>query len=770
MLVILAFFVVSCASTRKTVDPDIRILPSFVLSNWASMMSGWAVNRDYFLETPYRNIGLTFFRSSDDWTINGINSSTFAINVNGEDFSDAKQWEVEPRLSQTGVFSTDIKSYKRQELPFELTINYHFPPQENFLIVQYTLKNSKNDSSISGYLMDCAISNASSEYGHAKTLYQDYQGKPVFITDLSDSNQYYIASGSFDSNDATYYTGGADQKGWNVLDIFNQYKGKLPNYGDYIGPQTGYGLSYSFSLQPGEAKNFTFFKTMKRKSSDLETVLQRILSPKSPSVESFFQKGAQSYKDFLAKAKYPSKLNDDQMQLYKNSIIIMKNAQNPTVGTILASFHPSYQYKTWTRDGFFAALVMSELGYYEEGALYFRWMSQAELHDSNSMQLNSNSEDIHFNDKEPEDKTKKKNSQTYGFYTCYNGFTGKSSWFVDPQFDSAGEFLIGAYHIYLDKRTQKYLKQMETRIHQMEDFLISQISYNNLTLPDFSIWEENSDHRTKDALPRGYFAFTQGMVYAGLMSAAKLENQYFKNSSREQQLLQRAQQIQNGVISKFQVYSKDDGTPYIARQINSETLKVQEVVDSAALACVFMGVMDLKKDWANGHLKMSKRLLVDSRMPAGIGRFEDDIYFGQSVYSPGGVEVDKPTPPWAVTTAFYLWAQEQMEQGSNNELKDVVQKSQSKNGYDEGKNEQNQVLQKSQADWNSILKWMSDIAARNHLPIGEAVDAQHGGHVWSSAPDIYEHGGIFVWSALLAEGKCNPPNPMRWKADKLYAK
>jgi len=54
-------------------------------------------------------------------------------------------------------------------------------------------------------------------------------------------------------------------------------------------------------------------------------------------------------------------------------------AQNPTLGTIVASMHPAYLFKVWGRDGAFASMILDAAGYHDEAALFLQWMSQAEV-------------------------------------------------------------------------------------------------------------------------------------------------------------------------------------------------------------------------------------------------------------------------------------------------------------------------------------------------------------------------------------------------------
>ncbi|GIQ91600.1 hypothetical protein KIPB_014939, partial [Kipferlia bialata] len=51
-------------------------------------------------------------------------------------------------------------------------------------------------------------------------------------------------------------------------------------------------------------------------------------------------------------------------------------------------------------------------------------------------------------------------------------------------------------------------------------------------------------------------------------------------------------------------------------------------------------------------------------------------------------------------------------------------------------------------------------AAYGGMPVGEAVDPIIDQFVFSSAPDIYEHAGIYVWTQLIHHGLAPMPQPL----------
>jgi GH15 family glucan-1,4-alpha-glucosidase len=74
------------------------------------------------------------------------------------------------------------------------------------------------------------------------------------------------------------------------------------------------------------------------------------------------------------------------------------------------------------RDGLMAALILDAVGHASEARQFLEWVPQAPLTD------------------------------TGGFHTCYNTFTGDVEGFVEPQYDSATLYVIALLYDYRTTR------------------------------------------------------------------------------------------------------------------------------------------------------------------------------------------------------------------------------------------------------------------------------------------------------------------------------
>jgi len=444
--------------------------------------------------------------------------------------------------------------------------------------------------------------------------------------------------------------------------------------------------------------------------------------------------------------KQPSFVDPEHARLYKHSLLFMKNAQNPTVGCIVASFHPAYQYKTWMRDGMFAAMIFDAAGYHDEARAFFEWAATCYLREF-----------------------------LQGFYTCYSYWTGEPVPFVDPQFDSAGAFLLGVYHHYRLTGCTSFLEKVQVGVRHIENFLGYGASLNGFAPPDYSIWEESSHPHTGAAMPRAYFTFTQAMAAAGLQAAAQLEEKVWKDTERAGFMRSRYHQVQGAIETYLWDQDTEGEGGFYMRCISSTDGTLDERLDGSSVAVVFLGVGSPKR--AAYHLAHVRKKLTQRGY--GIGRYVGDPFFYDSIFSPGGMEAGGPTPPWGVVTMFTAFAELELEcilkEGSSAPSlasEAAVEKK-------EGKHTHQHMLKKKTnepIDYDGImfaegprevvrkrLQWMVDHAAEGQMPVGEAICGVTGNYIASSTPNIYEYAGVYVWGVLMEQGLCWLANQKRWE-------
>uniref|UniRef100_A0A6B2KZQ9 GH15-like domain-containing protein n=1 Tax=Arcella intermedia TaxID=1963864 RepID=A0A6B2KZQ9_9EUKA len=649
------------------------------LTNWDDTILLWAGPRNNANQGPLRPLGLVGLRQHPNWGVNALSADSFAFQWGSQSFLSPSLLDTTPEITSLGEWKNPIQAYQSARLPdtISLTRSYYFPPHEGFYIVAYTLSNPSNDNTEVN-LFDYLISETTA-CGSQQSGNYDVSGGMFYIDGSACGQGYLGVSGK----DMSGYSIGPATGNQSPLSQFQQTQ-SLNNNSKYQANQISIGVTYKIALAPSQTKVLVSYRALQQQYSNLQAVLQRA---NSQLPEYWISQTGASYQQWLKKGIQPQ-LDSKTAQFYQNSLILMKNSLNPVTGTFVASFHPAYDYKNWGRDGAFNAMALDAAGYHEEAEAHFKWLAKAQMRDDGA------------------------------FHTCYDWFTGNPVGFVEPQYDSAGAFLLGVYHHYALTKNVQFLMEVYPKILFLENFYLQNIPKSplKLTPPDYSIWEESSDPTTGNPLPTSYFTFTQSMAFAGIYSASKVEG-LLGNTTQQNLLSTLSNTLRDSVEQNL--WNENEGHYY--RSIWSDSMKPDNRLDSSSVGVIFSGLAT-NRTRAISHLsKITGRL---TKLQYGLARYEGDIFFYASKFNPGGKETTGPEPAWGVVTMFAAWAE-----------------------YYLG------------IDFTPRLNWMMQVSADGLLPIGEALDSITGEHVMSSCPDIYEHAAVYVWGTLISQKLAIGPNP-----------
>eukprot|EP01117_Protostelium_nocturnum_P003783 TRINITY_DN15046_c0_g1_i1.p1 TRINITY_DN15046_c0_g1~~TRINITY_DN15046_c0_g1_i1.p1 ORF type:complete len:693 (-),score=149.85 TRINITY_DN15046_c0_g1_i1:26-2104(-) len=624
-LILLASFVFDGVAS----DPYRRKFPSMAMTNFQSLALTWSGPRDHPQQDPVRAPGVTSFRINNDWTASCLSADSFALRITSSsqslEFVEPKKWDgpVDFR-ARKGKFIHNVDSYDGRSLPFKLQRSMYMPPNEQFYLVEYTISNSGSES-INLNLLDYTVTDHKPS---SQPLYSFFDtSNSVWMVDHTKTGGFYYASGIF--GNFSSFSVGPNSGPSSPLAQFSSSP-SLSGSSAYQGAQASIGIVLSSHLEPSKTVKLYSFRTLATDYNGAIAVVKRI---RSQSVDSWLKSTADSYTKFLARGKQPKNLSPEAKNFYENSIVFMKHSQNPTLGTFVASFHPVYGFKSWSRDACFSAMIMDAAGYHEEAELFLRWIATAQLRDGGM-----------------------------GFHTTYDWWTGVPVGFVEPQYDNDGTFLSAVYFHYKLTGNLQFLKDVSGQVRNIENFLLNNIGYNGLAPADYSIWEESSTQDTGKPLPTAYFSFTQGMSYSGCFSASKIEEALGRNDLALK-MKTRATQIKAAVEKNLWI----KGNPgHYARSIWSNNNQIDPRIDSGSLSVIFSGLADDPKRISQ-HLDAVRGNLT--RLGSGIGRYWGDLFFYKSKWNPGGVpEVGDATPPWGVVTMFLAWAEIQQGQDVSKRL------------------------------------------------------------------------------------------------------
>lgn len=305
-----------------------------------------------------------------------------------------------------------------------------------------------------------------------------------------------------------------------------------------------------------------------------------------------------------------------------------------------------------------------------------------------------------------------------GFHTTYSALTGEYVGFVEPQYDSVGLYLVAMNYRLKSFGDKDFVKANIEFIRKMEDFTFKNSGFHNLPLSDRSPWEESTDHHTGEDIPQQFYAFEVGCLYGGMMAAHSIELE-IGDSTRAEKCLQRAKEIKQG--AKEALWDSENKRLY--RGVWDDNDKKPDLrADSASMTCVFFGLLEGEE--AKSHLNYITSKLT--KLKNGIARYEGDPYFYDSIWNPCSDHWNKiyhnetqvGEPAWPVVTAYVAWSEHLLG-----------------------------------IDIQPRLDWMVEIAAYGNMPIGEAVDSKDGSLIVPSAPDCFEHAGVYVYTVLLKQNK-----------------
>ncbi len=315
-------------------------------------------------------------------------------------------------------------------------------------------------------------------------------------------------------------------------------------------------------------------------------------------------------KQWLNRSKTPNDLPKVLLNEYYLSLLLLKDDQNPYLGTFAASPSPIYLY-SWVRDSAFSAIALQEAGHYKSALKYWLWMSKADQ------------------------------IQPGVWYTRYDFYNGKPDIsFGIPELDGIGLYQIGVYQFYNLTKNMTFLREILPTLNLSLEYEIKEINSSKFHLlpQDLSVWED------RDA----YHFWTESLDDLGLFDSAKIYEALGLNDS----LILREEYVLNQSIIQYFWYNNTYfasalGTSVIYENGKSFTTLSPEppAIDSATLLPIDMGYLPVNSPYATSNFKtVIDKLTVNG----GLSRFPDDLYhYSEYLYDSSG-----PSPPWIITTLF----------------------------------------------------------------------------------------------------------------------
>ena len=658
-----------------------RALPSYWLNNWDSenpIIAGWNSASNSFTVPPSYHPGIVLLRAYGQLDRDIITGDSFAFKVDSTMYGDNLQMNSTHLGGAVqeinGELWTEYTHYGTTQLPITLRRSFYMPPHEQYYLVKYTIKSS-DGASHNVKLLDYVISGSDYQwtFGNCEDGICKMNRQAAYIGSC--------AIGVDKTYDPLTTMGSADYSDSNAnpLTRFAQ-TGTISDYPEYNQAAISFGALYDGITVSGTSE--VVITTIRAFGQTVDDAVSHLKAAQTLGTDAIISLTEKRFTEFLAKGTQTS-LTGTALEFYKKSVLMLKNSQNPKLGTIASSLHPLYGYKNWMRDSLMAAFMLDAAGYHDEAKLFFDWIPNAQLTDNGA------------------------------WHTTYDVFTGNVVGFVEPQYDSVGLYIVAMnYHLKVFGDND-WVKGHLSTLRKMASFITNNRCYKNLAMSDRSPWEESTDHHTGEAISQQFYAWSQGTSYGGMLAMASIEKKV-GDSSRASTYTTRAAEIQQGVKSALW----DSSNQRLYRGVwDDGVYQADARADSSSMSCVFFGLLSGQE--AKSHLNYITQQLT--HLGGGIARYTDDPYFYDSIWNPcgkGTYEASQSEPAWPVVTAYVAWSE--------------------------------QVLG---IDFSRRLQFMINVAAYGNMPIGEAADSKDGAMIVTSAPDSFEHAGVYVYTSLLKEGK-----------------
>ncbi|MBO9604500.1 MAG: carbohydrate-binding protein [Paenibacillaceae bacterium] len=603
------------------VTPKHESTRSFYMSNWDDMMAIWKAAKLNDAETAVKGPRIDELHYADDWETNQIKdwSGFFRDETASVKYNDGTKFDSEAYFDEEGVLRADYLKYNGSyPSNLELSRDYVMVPHEKFIVARYALKNNSGSSKTVNVLDMLHVNNTS-----GSSIGASYDGtRKALVVNMSAASQYYLALGAFATptgyqaaDDTIANTADAKASPWVTFDN----NGTLKNNGSVTAQDISVGFNQSVSVAGGTTEYVYFYLALGEDATEVNAVAD---TARAHTGDYWFTQTADDYDDWFDNAKpVPSLGDSDLTALYKNNLVMIKNAIRPGTstgdGAMPATTNPAtYSYKVWTRDSATTAVALDAAGFTDEGERYWRWLAARQLTGGDAGKFN----------------------------TTINVWTNARVEFIEPEHDILGWFLYGVYRHGLETGDNTLRDDIWTQLKATADYIMNNIDADGYGPQDFSIWEDLDNY--------GIYAYTQALYVAGLEAAAKmaaakglgtLADNYNGAASTIKTAINR-----DDTASDVGLWNWSEG--YYDKSIRYDgTLSTME--DASGLILFTLGVIDPHSSRTASTVDRFEADLGSDTY--GLARFGNDTYYsGDSYFSPAGDEALEISPSWPQMSAW----------------------------------------------------------------------------------------------------------------------
>ncbi len=584
-------------------------------SNWSNQIAIWKAS--HLANNDTTSTGgprIDELHYSGNWELDQINdySGFFRDETNSVKYDQIHNFDSEAYYDESGVLHTNYLEYNGSYLPnMEISRDYVMVPNEDYMVVRYSLKNT-GSSSLTYKVLDMFHPKNSG----SNTLSASYDStRKAIIFNMSNASQPYMALGAFAAptayqvaNDADSSTSSATCAAWYTFDA----TGTLKNNGSVSAADTSGAFMQSVTVAAGATQNVYFYVVLNSTLSGLQSACDEV---RAQTGAYWYTSVASTYSTWFSGVTVPSFTDAGMLATYKRNLVMIKNCTRPGTTTADGAFPATtnsynYGYKVWARDSAVTAMALDACGLTTEAGRYWNWLAARQA--SNGT-----------------------------FETCYNFWNNTDANFVEPEYDSMGFFLIGVYKHYLATGDSTFLNNIYDEVQLCANYIMNNINTAGFGPADFSIFEESDKY--------GYYTYTQAGYAMGLKAAALMASIKGNETLADSY---------NGAGSTILTAMNRDTTSgglwdntnkYYVRLVYTDgTIGTQ--VDSSTNMMFALGAMDAKSSRSANHISKVEAMCGSDTY--GLCRYPDDDFYGDSPWSPGGNEALEDSPSWPQMTMW----------------------------------------------------------------------------------------------------------------------
>jgi GH15 family glucan-1,4-alpha-glucosidase len=509
-------------------------------------------------------------------------------------------------LDSGGVLRSDYGAYSGTATSVSIGRDYAFVPNQHFMVIQYRLKNT-SAAAVTMNVLDALHLNNTGSAGQNVTATWD-STRNAEVVNMSASGQYQLVLGALGGAPTGHQVGDDTNSTLTSPTVAPWYtfdnNGTLSNNNSVTAMNVDVAMNKSVSVPANSTVTQSFYLAIAATSAN---ALAAADTARAQTGDYWMTNTTTAYTNWLnAGKRTTSGFTDTGLSTaYDRALIAIKQTQNPSLGTIPAATNPiAYGYKVWVRDSAVSAMALDTAGHHAEADQYYRWLASIQYADGS-------------------------------FGTTYDNWTGQHVSFVEPELDSVGIFLIGAYRHWQQTGDNSFRDAVWPQIVKAANFVSSHLASNGLGPQDASIWEETQEYNT----------FTQSLYITGLWAAeavaqSKADTTDADNWSNAVGSIATALQA-SSLNSPAGLWNSPDS--YYNRAVNSDNTG-RTLVDSSSDMLFVSGAVDPSSSRVASHV--SKILATLTHDTYGLSRYTGDNFYYTSPYSPAGNEAGAAEPSW----------------------------------------------------------------------------------------------------------------------------